>query len=56
MEKINGRKIHAFTRHVKICHRSYIQLEEPILCTVQLCILYHLTRLQMHVGNYKNLN
>ena len=24
----------------KICHRSYVQVEEPILCTVQLCILY----------------
>ena len=39
-KKLNGPKIHAFTRHVKICHRSYIQVEEPILCTVQLCILY----------------
>ena len=28
------------TKHVKICHRPYIQVEESILCTVQLCILY----------------
>ncbi len=28
------------TRHVKIYHRSYIQVEDPILCTVQLCIYW----------------
>ena len=33
-KKSNEPKIHAFIRHVKICHRSYIQVEEPILCTV----------------------
>ena len=33
-KKIHEPKIHAITRHVKICHRSYIQVEEQILCTV----------------------
>ena len=31
------------TRHVKIYNRPYIQVEDPILCTVQLCI-YSSTR------------
>jgi hypothetical protein len=26
------------TRHGKIYHRPYIQVEDPIFCTVQLCI------------------
>ena len=52
------------TRHVKIYHRTYIQVEDPILYTVQLCvysstrtnIMYNSTiRLYTTEGNAKAL-
>ena len=52
------------TRHVKIYHRPYIQVEDPILCTVQLCIysstrtkniMYSTIRLYTTEGNAKAL-
>ena len=53
------------TRHVKIYHRTYIQVEDPILYTVQLCvysstrtnIMYNSTiRLYTTEGNAKALD
>ena len=51
------------TRHVKIYHRTYIQVEDPILYTVQLCvysstrtnIMYSTIRLYTTEGNAKAL-
>ena len=51
------------TRHVKIYHRPYIQVEDPILYTVQLCVYsstrtnirYSTIRLYTTEGNAKAL-